>query len=85
MPMGGCRHNNNSICIAPLKIKFARGALQSKRTQRYKWAKPAKSDEVKIYIKAMCLLSQLCQISIDSDQVHVSGKLKHDIGSISSC
>jgi hypothetical protein len=40
-------NNNNSICIAPLKIKFARGALQSKRTQMYKWAKPAKSDEVK--------------------------------------
>jgi hypothetical protein len=38
--------------MAPLKIKFARGALQSKITQMYKWAKPAKSDEVKIYIKA---------------------------------
>jgi hypothetical protein len=31
----------------------------------------------------MCLPSQLCQISIDSDQV--SGNLKHDISSISSC
>jgi hypothetical protein len=31
----------------------------------------------------MYLPSQLSQISIDSDQV--SGKLKHDIGSISSC
>jgi hypothetical protein len=29
-------NNNNNICIAPLKIKFARGALQSKRTQMYK-------------------------------------------------
>jgi hypothetical protein len=31
----------------------------------------------------MCLPSQLCQISIDSDQV--IGKLKHDSSSISSC
>jgi hypothetical protein len=32
----------------------------------------------------MCLIpSQLCQISIDSDQV--SDKLKHDSSSISSC
>jgi hypothetical protein len=45
-------NNYTNICRAPLKIKFARGALQSKRTQRYKGAKPAKSDEVKSYIKA---------------------------------
>jgi hypothetical protein len=31
----------------------------------------------------MYLPSQLCQISIDSDQI--SDKLKHDISSISSC
>jgi hypothetical protein len=53
---GVCNNNNNnSICIAPLKIKFARGALQSKRTQKYKWAKPAISDEVNNYIKASVL------------------------------